>query len=391
MKKGNLPYTSLFFANALIYGLTALFGSFMPLYIEKCFPGDDTTLGYLMSIGPLVSIFAPIVWGMLADKAKSKNSVLIAATFGAAVFYFVIQYNNSPIYLAVMMALCMFFASSFGSLVDVITLEYATDTGKSYGLPRALGSIGYGLIAYVLSIFTENDINIIFYAYAIIALFSIISVFTSPRVAGHSAGRQKLNLAPIFKDKKLLMLIFFAIIGQFTWTYYSNSFPIYLTAEDGLNQSDAIWGINVFITLIGEIPFFFVFKKLFEKFSIKTLLFVSLIFTVIRYACLGFISNVVVLLIVGGITGLSVTVFTYVATYYIGRYVAPEIKASANSFLYCASYGVGRVLASVLSGYMTKFLGYSYSMLACSLLGVVGVVVFFFTFARYKLPGVNVQ
>ncbi len=391
MKKGNFPYASLFFANALIYGLTALFGSVMPLYIKKCFPGDDTILGYLMSIGPLVSIFAPIVWGMLADKAKSKNSVLAVATLGAATFYFVLQYNQHPIYIAVMMALCMFFASSFGSLVDVITLEYTTDTGKSYGLPRVFGSVGYGLIAFILLFFTENDINVIFYAYAIIAIGAIIFVLTSPKVAGHSAGREKLNLAPIFKDKRLLMLVFFAIIGQFTWTYYSNFFPIYLTAKDGLNQPDYILGANIFITLIGEIPFFFIFNKLFKKFSLKTLLLVSLIFTVVRYICLGFISNVAVLLIVGGITGLSVTVFTYCATYYIGKYVAPQIKASANSFLYCASYGVGRVLASVLSGYMTKFLGYANSMLVCSLLGVVGIIVFFFTFARYKLPDADTE
>lgn len=387
MKKGIFSYASLFFANALVYGLTALYSSFMPIYIGNYH--TDNITGILLAIGPLVSIFAPVIWGMIADKSKSKNVVLAVAAIGAAVFYFALMFNQSFIYLGVMLALCMFFAASFGSLIDIITIEYTTEAGRSYGLPRVIGSVGYGLIVFVLSIFTENNINIIFYAYAAMAIGSAIFVLAAPKVAGHSAGRKKLNLVPLFRDSKFLVLVLFCFVSQFAWGYYSNFFPAHLIND--LGQTHSVWGINVFLTLLGEIPFFLAFSKLFEKFSIKTMLLISLVLTVIRYISLGYITNVPLLLIVGCLTGFSVTVFTYCTTYYIGKYVAPEIKASANSLLYCVGYGIARVLASALSGYMTTFFGYANSMLACSLLNVVGLVIFFFTFARYKLPGAKVE
>lgn len=387
MKKGNLSYASMFFANALIYGLTALYYNFIQIYIGGYHP--DSITGILLAIGPLVSIFGPVVWGIFADKAKSKNTVLAVATVGSAVFYFALMLNQSFIYLAVMLAMCMFFMSPLGSLVDVITLEYATENGKQYGFLRVIGSVGFGLVAFVLSAFTEKNINIIFYAYVIMTVFSVVFVLSSPKIAGHGSEKKKLNIAHLFKDRKFLVLVFFVFISQFAWSYYLNFFPDHLI--NTLGQNHEIWGINVFLTLLGEIPFFLAFGKLFEKFSLKILLLVSLLSTVLRYICLAFITNVPMLLIIGCITGLSVTVFVYCATYYIGKYVAPEIKASANSLLYCVGYGIARVLASLLSGYMNTYLGYTNSMLVCTLLTLVGLVVFFFTFARYKLPDRNVQ
>lgn len=382
MKANRLSIVSLFFSNGLVYGLNALYYSFMQIYLKQ--HHSDEIAGILLSVGPIVLIFAPVIWGMFADKAKSKNSVLAIAILGSAVFYFSLMFNQSFIYLAIMLAACMFFMSPFGSLVDIITLEYTGETGKQYGPFRVLGTLLYGLVPMILTRFTDNNINIIFPAYLCMALPTALSVMLSPKVAGHSAGRKKLNIAPLFKDHKLLILFFFAAASQFSWAYYLNFFPSHL--ESITDNYQQIWGINTFLTVLGEIPFFLAFNKLFEKLSMKFLLLFSIISTILRYLGLALLTNVPALLVLGCVTGLAVTIFTYCASYYIGKYVSPDVKASANSLLYALGNGIPKVLAGVLGGFMTASIGYTSSMLICMALNCAALVIFFFTFARYKLP-----
>jgi predicted MFS family arabinose efflux permease len=52
--------------------------------------------------------------------------------------------------------------------------------------------------------------------------------------------------------------------------------------------------------------------------------------------------------------------------------------------MYALGNGIPKVLAGVLGGYMTVTLGYTVSMVICSLLCVGALVLFFFTFARSK-------
>lgn len=381
MNKNNLSIASLFFANGLIYGLNSLYSSFIQIYVSK-YHGPEIA-GILLAIGPIVLIVAPIFWGVFADKAKSKNFVLALSVAGGAISYFMLMLNQSFIYLAIFLALCMFFKSSFGSLVDIITLEYSSSSKSSYGKFRIVGTIIYGILPLPLTFFTEKYFNIVFYTYVVLAIPTIISVMMSPRVAGHGAGRKKLNLIPIFRDYKLMFLFFFSAVSQFAWAYYLNFFPGHLT--DNLGQSQQIWGINTFLTVLCEIPFFLAFNKLFEKFGIKVVLFASLVLGAVRYMALALITNVPVLLVIGLFTGLSVTVFTYCASYYITKFIPPHIKASANSMLYALGNGIPRALAGIIGGYMTANLGYTVSMLICGILSIITLVLFFFTFAKFKL------
>jgi PPP family 3-phenylpropionic acid transporter len=372
MKK-TLSLLSLGSANGIVYGLCALYYCFIQIYIGK-YHTDDVT-GVLLAIGPFVSIFAPIFWGILADRAGSKNIILALAIAGSAVFYFLLGVSYDFWYLFVMLTLFMFFMSPFAGLVDIITLEYTTENKVAYGPLRICGTLVFGLIPMVLTEFTEKNINVIFYFYVILSIIGIASVLASPKVAGHGTGERKPNLIPLMQDSKLMLLFLFVGVGQFTWSYYLNFFPNHLTNDLGLSQQ--VWGVNVFITVLGEIPFFLLFNQLFEKLGIKRLLFISLILVTLRYAGLAFLTSVPALLMVGLVTGFATTVFTYSGSVYITKHIAPESKASANSLMYALGNGIPKVLAGVLGGKMTVALGYTNTMVICTLLCAASLVIYF--------------
>ncbi|MBQ2707568.1 MAG: MFS transporter [Clostridia bacterium] len=380
MKNKLFTNLSLFLANGSVYGLNALYYCFIQIYIRK-FHAEDVT-GMLLAIGPLVSIFAPILWGNLADRARSKNVVLAASMAGAAVFYFLLMFNQSFWYLAAMLFILMFFMSPFAGILDIITLEYTADSGVPYGPFRIAGVFFFGIIPMVLTGFTETNINIIFFAYLILAAIGIFSVCTSPKVAGHGSKERKPDMLAVLRDRRLMLMFVLVAIAQFTWAYYLNFFPGHLTGDLGHPQT--VWGLNTFLTVLGEIPFFLAVNKLFDKLGIKKLLGICAGLLIIRYFGLALLTNVPLLLGVGVLTGLATTVYTYCGSVYITRHVAPENKASANSLMYALANGIPKVLAGVLGGIMTTAIGYTASMLICGLLGVLALVIFLAVFAKDK-------
>ena len=132
---------TLFGANFCIYGLNALYYNLMQKYLDTVILGANKTviIGILLAIGPLVSIFAPILWGYVADRSKSKNAVLAVTVVFSALFFFLLMFNNSPIYLAIMLGILMFFMSAYPGIIDIITIEYTSANNMSYGPIRVTG------------------------------------------------------------------------------------------------------------------------------------------------------------------------------------------------------------------------------------------------------------
>ncbi len=379
---------SLFSANFFIYGLNALYYNLMQKYLETVIDGDNKTviIGILLSIGPLVSIFAPILWGYVADRSKSKNAVLSVTVAFSALFFFLLMFNNSPVYLAIMLGILMFFMSAYPGIIDIITIEYTDSNNMNYGPIRVTGAVAFGGATFVLASLTANGYGPMFYGYLIMAALAIVSIMTAPRVEGHGSGKgenaKKTSLVVLFKDGKLMLLFLFVGVVQFAWAYYTNFFPAHLSND--LGQPDSVWGVNALLTVLGEVPFFLAFSMLFKKFGIRKLMLVSFLLSTLRYLALAFITNIPALLAVGFATGFAVTVFTYCTSVYINNYIAPENKASANSLMYALGNGIPRVLAAAVGGYMTQYLGYVASMVVCTVLCAASVILFLFGFFRDK-------
>ncbi|MCL2518382.1 MAG: MFS transporter [Oscillospiraceae bacterium] len=361
-----VPIIAIFTANGLVYGLNSLYFGFIQFYLEKYHP--PITIGILLAIGPFVSIIAPIFWGIRTDKAKYKNTILAIIVAGSTLLFFLIKFNQSFWWLFFVFIGLMFFMSPFGGLLDLITLEYVNQTGFPYGPIRLMGTFVFGVMPMILSVFTARNINLIFYAYLIIAVICVVSILLMPKIKGHShtktREKKKLNIKPIITNKKLILITFMMFIAQFVWGYYNNFFPTYITNDLGFPQW--VWGVNIFVTVLGEIPFFIFYEKLFSRIGIRKLLLFSIILSILRYVALALIANAPLLLTSGMITGVSVTVFTYCGSMYILSNMQPEIIASSQTIMYAVGSSVPRVLAGVLGGVMTSAIGVKNSLLICA-------------------------
>ena len=75
----------MYLANVLLYGFTGLYYCFVQLYLHSETPHSDTYIGILLSVSQAVAIFAPLFWGVCADKARYKKTVLLIMAAGITI------------------------------------------------------------------------------------------------------------------------------------------------------------------------------------------------------------------------------------------------------------------------------------------------------------------
>ena len=387
-------------ANAMVYSFNALFYCFLPLYFNDRFSPIEA--GIVLSVGPAVSIVAPVFWGMLADRAKYKNTVLICTVLLSSIFFYSLKFDVGFLPMCVLVGVTMLFMSPFAGLIDTITLEYTSEHAIPYGPIRVLGTLGFGVISLVSGFFTGTDIDIIFYLYVGMALLCALVLLGCPRVQGHArdaaassdaaAGndaadgkkRGGLDLRPLLRAHRLWIIVGFMLLCQFAYSYYCNFYPSYL--RDVLGQPEWIWGLNVLILVCGEIPFFFLYNRLFAKVGIRALLTVSVVGSAVRYLLLGMTDSVAALIAVNLLTGFLVTVVTYCGAMYITAYIAPGLQATGQNLMYCIGQGIARVFGGVLGGVIESRFGTSGGMYLFGGLLTAAVVVCIFVVLRDPSP-----
>ncbi len=380
MKKQTVSIGCLCAANALIYAFNALFYSFLPLYFNDRFPPVEA--GILLSIGPAVSIIAPVFWGMLADRAKYKNTVLMVAVLISTLFFYALSLGLSFLPMCFLVGLTMLFMSPFAGLLDTITLEYTNAHQIAYGPIRVMGTLGFGAVSLIASFFAGAAVGKTFLLYIVMAILCTAALLFCPKVKGHAhtngegsadAKAARVSLKPLLTAKRLWIIVAFMLITQFAYSYYVNYFPTYL--RDTLGQPQWMWGLNVLILVLGEIPFFFLYNKLFSACRMKTILLVTLLFSTLRYFLLGVVENIVLICLLNLLTGFLVTVVTYAGATYIMRYIAPQLQATGQNLMYCIGQGIARVFGGVIGGLINTTLGTAGGMFFFGAVLAVSVVV----------------
>ncbi|MBQ4290655.1 MAG: MFS transporter [Clostridia bacterium] len=393
MIQGNRIKTiALYASNAMVYAFSALFLCFMPLYFNARFTPAES--GLLLSIGPIVSIVTPLFWGRIADRSKFKNSTLIICILFSAVFFFLQQFCTTPLSMGIVVACIWAFMAPFNGLIDAITLEYSMTAHTYYGTMRVMGTIGFGVITLVSSLVSGGNFSVIFYIYVGMAALAVASLLLGPQIKGYG-HREKKDRKPdpgkqihsegirsLLTNRTLLLLILCMMCGQFLLQYYNNFFPTYLTTD--LKQDSWVWGLCVLLSVSGEIPFFFLYTKLYDQLGIKRVLLIALPLTVLRATLLGLVTNIPAILVVDTLTGICSTMMNYSASTYLIRSVAPELRATGQTLMYCIGQNLARVFAGVVGGQIQSWLGTSRGLFICA--GIAGVVFVVFLFTLWRDP-----
>jgi len=360
-----------FVQSALLWSCVPIVYSFLPAYLDQS-GFRESQIGVLLALGPLMSILLQPFIGILVDRSRYKNTLLILINAGTMVSILLFPLHDGLLHVALASFLLASFQAAIISVSEAITLEGLDRIQKPYGPVRLAGTLGYAVVSVIAGFFMKKDARAFFYITAITAFFSILSAWSLPKVAGHQAKPRKVPATVLFKDRGLVLLMAFSMVSHMGISFYQNFFPIYFSSIGGTSD---VLGLLYFISAMSELPFLLYADRIEKKLGIhKTLAFSTGIIGA-RFVLLYFIKSPVLMYPVMLLNGLTYIVFSFSMAVHINRTVPLELRATGQT-IHGMCMALGRILGSVLGGYLIEAIGLLNALAGFALLSLAAILMF---------------
>ncbi|MDP2829364.1 MAG: MFS transporter [Sulfuricellaceae bacterium] len=351
----SLPYWRLsgfyFFYFAFVGAMAPYWG----LYL-KSLDFNAFQIGLLMSLLGLMRIFAPNIWGWLADHRGKRVPIVQLAALLSLIAFSGVFFGNSFLWLFLVMATMSFFWSASLPLVEATTLSHLGDRTERYGRIRLWGSIGF--IASVLFLGHALDLlPISFLPWAILGMMTGL-VFFSRFIPEAQVMPHDSDLTPVWHlIRQPVVLAFFSacFFSAVAHGPYYIFYSIYLV-DHGYSKSAVgwLWALGV----LSEIAVFVWMPHIMKRFSLRQILLASFFLGIVRF-----------LLIAWGIGAIGIAIFAQIlhaATFGAYQAAAVEVihrlfrgkhQAKGQGLFNSLSFGLGGTIGGLYSAYTWDGLG----------------------------------
>jgi len=331
----------------------SIVGTFLPywsLYLQD--QGFNyKEIGLLSSIAILTRIFAPFIWGFIADKTgKRMLLVRIATWMEATIWFLIFIIPNNMQSIALLMFIFSFFQNAILAQFEGVTLFWLGDKHTEYyGKIRKWGSIGF--IVGVFSIGAILDVIDIHYLPMMLLCIAFTAFIWSFSIKEpHTAPNSQKILEPLLPIlKRPVVTAFFCIefIMLFAQAPFYSFYSNYLkTAGFNTTEIGFLWSVGV----IAEIIMFNYANFFLTRFSWRNLVTMCLIMTCIRFLLVGsFPEHFFMQFLSQTLHAFSFGLFHIIAMRIILQNFTAKEQGRGQA-LYSTMWGLGVASGSILAG-----------------------------------------
>jgi PPP family 3-phenylpropionic acid transporter len=379
-KRRDLPVITAFYF--VYFAGTSVMALFLPVFFSENIGVTDAQLGLMMAAGPAVTMASQPLWGLRADRARYKNTVLLILLAGTVSASLLI-----PLYAAFWYAMAAFvvmasFQTSCTPVADAIAVELCQERAWDYGKIRTAGSVGYSSMGWLAGIIIGGDNMRLFPLFAGTTLLTIIITVFLPRVKGHQRQKIKMPYIKLLQNPRLLTVLLMAFVANLTLGMHYTFFGIYFRELGG---TMGMLGLAAFCASMLELPFTLNARRIIRRLGgpEKTLL-ISLSVMAARWLLVSLASTPLQLLLINCLHGFSFVVTAITMTLYIGEHVPPEMKASGQTLHGMLSSGAARIIGSVGGGLLISLWGKPGMFLTAAAVNALALAVFIPLILRRK-------
>jgi PPP family 3-phenylpropionic acid transporter len=175
----------------------------------------------------------------------------------------------------------------------------------------------------------------------------------TPKTDKKEGGYTHFKISVIFK-KEIVVFLTSAVLMLASHGAYYGFFSIHL---ENLGFSAAFTGISWALASVSEIFVMLNSRKIFDKFSIKTILVFSFLMAGIRWFTLFFAKSGVIILLTQITHAATYGAFHIASILYIDQLVSDEAKTVGQAVNNALTYGFGMMMGFFASGWLYDRLG----------------------------------
>ena len=353
----------------------AYLGAFAPyfsLYLDSL-AFDATGIATLLALPQVMRIFAPYLWGSLADRTGQRVRVVAAAGSIGSVCYVGVFVASDWWWLFAAIALFSFFWSAALPLMEATTLDHVDKRGADYGRIRLWGSVGF--IAAVLGVgwlLDQRGIAALPAIVGITMLGIVLTCFCVPE-AQHDVEEDGQPIGDVLRRPEVIGLIVACFLMAVAHGPYYTFFSIHLADHE---YSKTAIGVMWAIGVLAEIAIFACMPKLNQSFNPSALLAASFAIAALRFALIGWLSSWPIALVLAQLMhAATFGVFHAAALGCVHRLFRGRTRARGQAVYSSLSFGLGGALGGLGSGLAWEWLGPAGAFSAASVCALLGLAV----------------
>ncbi|MBA3696601.1 MAG: MFS transporter [Methylotenera sp.] len=351
-------------------------GAFVPywgLYLksEKFSPAD---IGILMSLFQISRIFAPNFWGWLADHTGKRAPWIRLTAFLGLCGFTAVFWAHGFFWLFLVMAALSLFTSSTLPLAESLTLAHLATTNGHYSRIRMWGSLGFIVAAVILGFLIDaTGIHSLLWFLLIVQMTLFVLSFTLPEPKVEPHAHDHFSIWQVIKLPNVIALLVGCSLMVTAHGVLYNFYSIYLN-EHGYSKGmiGLLWSVGV----ICEIVIFMLMPRIMTRFSLKTILLVSLVLAVLRFSLIGTsVDNIWLLILAQSLHAATFGSFHAASVEVITQFFNGRHQARGQAIYNSVAYGIGGTLGGVAGGYALQYLGGPQTFVLAALFPLLGLSV----------------
>ena len=372
MINGATPYWRL---SSFYFFYFASLGALIPywgLYL-KSLDYSAQSIGILMAIIPATKIFAPYLWGWLADHTRHPITIIRLANLLAVVAFAGVFIDTGFVWLALVLFAFSFFWNSSLPLFEAMTLNHLGDDEHKYSVVRLWGSLGFILMVVLLGEYF--DLAGIARAPVVITVLLVgillVSLIVPERLSVHhddQAGIMQVIRQPTVLAFLLVCFLMLMSHGPY-YTFYS----IYLESHGySRGMIGLLWAVGV----MAEVIVFLMMHRMLQSFAVRQLLLVTLALTAVRWLLIGFfVDNLSVLFFAQLFHAFSFGVFHALSISLVHRFFTGKHQGRGQALYASLSFGAGGAMGSLLSGLLWDQIAQAYLFSLAAATAIVALII----------------
>ena len=343
-----LPYWRLSRVYLFYFAFIGVMAPYWPLFLQSRGFGAFE-IGVLMSLLHVMRIFAPNVWGHLADRSGRRMIWVQIGILATLLGFCLVFWLEGFWGMFLMMVLVSFFWSGALPLVEANTLTHLGERSDRYGRIRLWGSIGFILMVIgVGDLLGHQPVSVLPWVILALLFGTVLTARFMPEAVLRHNDAETVPLGQILRRPKVVALFAAAILMAAAHGPYYTFFTVHLV-NTGYSTSAAgwLWALGVIL----EIGIFLIMPRVFARIRVETVLLVTLMAAVLRFILIGWWVDVTALLLFAQVLhALTFGAYHAAAMALIHRWFRGRVQARGQALYNSIAFGIGGSLGSLYSG-----------------------------------------
>lgn len=346
------PYLRLSIFYLVYFASIGVFVPYWSVYLQSLSftPAD---IGEMLAVVMVSKIFAPYLWGWLADHSGKRMLIVRSVTFAAVLCFSGALFVSSYWGLILVMAAFSFFWHAALPQFEATTMAYLGTQRARYSHIRLWGSIGFIVsvvgIGYLLEVRGPAVLPQLLLVTLGLIWLSTLLVKDNPQDSGlHDSPRP--SVMAVLKMPSVILFLIACFFMQASHGPYYAFLSIYL-ADKGYASSmvGQLWALGV----VAEIGVFLLVHRWLSVTGALRLFQLSILVTTVRWLLIGwFADNLMVLLLAQLMHAASYGLFHASAIEMVHRFFPGRLSGRGQALYASLGFGVGNAVGSLLSGYI---------------------------------------